>query len=434
MVRFENIIPFPDHEKFKTIFDSGLVPDAFRSEIINLSPDDITWLKLLNGTSSLKETFDLLYKKGFPANFRKRMQLFTKLVDQKFFKNHTELRQALNNWHTLNSGQWVQSSNIKVDKNHFTKERTIPLIQKTTLFNACEKVKAELVFNSSTIKSYSPGDVILKKDTVGDKFYILLQGEVGVILPKVNQTLELIAVLSPWAVFGESSAIFNKPRNADVRAMDDVCVLEVDTKKLVTKNNSKAFDDFKSIKSRLIINQLLAANPLFKGIPSDLLQLFLKNCRIEKYPREKFIIKQGEDSSTFYFILKGSVSVIKDDIPVKSLIEGNFFGEVATLLKEKRTASVVCEEDCLVLSIDGDKFIDVLSRNISLALKIEDEALSRFSSNTNIFSIDTIQNLWTDDSTTSVLSVLSGGEVNENFFESSATQLDIKFLDFSKIK
>lgn len=432
MIRFENVIPVAESEKLKLLIEKHSFSSLLGDEPIALNSGDIQWLKFLNGTASIKESFDLIYKKGFPAEFKKRLGLFAKLVDNKFFKNSAELRTMLNQWHAVNSGQWQNSSSLKVETSYFTAEKLIPLIQKTTLFHSCERQKAELVLKAGTLKSYTTGDVIIKKGQLDKTFYILLQGEVGVIIPHPQGKLELIAVLTPWAVFGESSAVFNQPRNADVRALESVCVLEIDAHKLVSKENSKQFDEFKSIKSRLIINQLLAANPLFKGIPSDLLQLFLKNSRLEKHPKERFIIKQGEDSSVFYFILKGSVSVIKDDIPVRSLSEGHFFGEVATLMKEKRTASVVCEEETLVLSISGDKFIDVLSRNLSMAMKIEGEALARLQSHTNIFSTTASEVLWTDDETTEILQTLNHTKVDSDFFESSATQLNIEFLNFSE--
>jgi CRP-like cAMP-binding protein len=72
-------------------------------------------------------------------------------------------------------------------------------------------------------------------------------------------------------------------------------------------------------------------------------------------PGGKIIVYRGEASDAAYFILKGSVGVgyIKDEeyVILNYLKEGDFFGEVAALTGQARTANVISEEESQFLII-----------------------------------------------------------------------------------
>lgn len=72
----------------------------------------------------------------------------------------------------------------------------------------------------------------------------------------------------------------------------------------------------------------------------------------------EFLIKDGSDDTSFYILLKGSVTVSKEDPkkPFATLKSGDSFGEIAFFTGENRTADVIAVEQCIVLKIDRASF------------------------------------------------------------------------------
>lgn len=105
--------------------------------------------------------------------------------------------------------------------------------------------------------------------------------------------------------------------------------------------------------------------------------LFDRSSRIfEKYGRHcakgDVIIRQNEDSASIYFLYSGQVGLYREnhgkEIRMGGLRPGEIFGEMAYLLGERRTATVIAEDDC---------FLFILSPEILEALMGYSSKLSR---------------------------------------------------------
>lgn len=72
-----------------------------------------------------------------------------------------------------------------------------------------------------------------------------------------------------------------------------------------------------------------------------------------------FLAREGEMSKSIYILVQGRIGVYKGKMKVSEFTEkGVIFGEMSSILSEKRTASLRALEDSLV--IDFDKGIDYL--------------------------------------------------------------------------
>ena len=79
---------------------------------------------------------------------------------------------------------------------------------------------------SATRAFYAPGDYIFRQGDPACDFYVIEHGEVDILV--YNDDLkeeEVVAVLGPGDFFGEAALIKNRPRNASVRARDNVMVV-----------------------------------------------------------------------------------------------------------------------------------------------------------------------------------------------------------------
>lgn len=89
------------------------------------------------------------------------------------------------------------------------------------------------------------------------------------------------------------------------------------------------------------------------------------------YREGEFIIRQNEDSSTVYFLYSGEAGVYREGqqarIRIGDVKEGEIFGELAYLLREPRSASIVAESDCFVFTLSPEMFEGLMKSNPELS-------------------------------------------------------------------
>jgi CRP-like cAMP-binding protein len=77
------------------------------------------------------------------------------------------------------------------------------------------------------------------------------------------------------------------------------------------------------------------------------------------------VFSKGDEGTHFYVILRGSVSVhISADLSsaVNFVEEGQCFGELALINDEKRTATILSRENCVILLVSKDNYRQILQR------------------------------------------------------------------------
>ena len=86
---------------------------------------------------------------------------------------------------------------------------------------------------------------------------------------------------------------------------------------------------------------------------------FIQQACWERCAKGEVLIRQGDVDSRFYVILEGAMGVrLKlegdQDLYIKTLLPGDYFGEYACIYRLPRTATVVAEEDSLLLAFSDD--------------------------------------------------------------------------------
>ena len=106
---------------------------------------------------------------------------------------------------------------------------------------------------------------------------------------------------------------------------------------------------------------------------------------LEKYGRVHAsgdaLIEEGDDSKTAYFLYAGRAAVYKQTDGGRrrlgELEEGQLFGEMAYLLGEKRTASVVAEDEVTVLALPPHIMEELMRHSAPLSRRIIDTLCQR---------------------------------------------------------
>jgi CRP/FNR family transcriptional regulator/CRP/FNR family cyclic AMP-dependent transcriptional regulator len=114
--------------------------------------------------------------------------------------------------------------------------------------------------------------------------------------------------------------------------------------------------------------------PLFSGFSSVDLKKLLKIGKTQKFGRGKVIF--GEDSSggKFYVVMCGRVKIFTSSRNKKKTLayleKGEFFGEMALLDMEPRSASSIALENCELFVIKKQDFRTLLSKQPKIAFQL----------------------------------------------------------------
>jgi hypothetical protein len=119
--------------------------------------------------------------------------------------------------------------------------------------------------------------------------------------------------------------------------------------------------------------------PLFKGASHELIREIALQLRPIVFTPGDYIIRAGHYGRHMYFISRGTVEIIAADghTVMNVLSDGDFFGELALLFSQPRTASVRAVDYCDLYTLDKDTFDHVLARYPNFAVHIKEMAERR---------------------------------------------------------
>lgn len=114
----------------------------------------------------------------------------------------------------------------------------------------------------------------------------------------------------------------------------------------------------------------LRSVPLLQNLSHTLLAKIADVLEVEFYPAGTYVIRQGASGDTFFLISQGTVQVTQrlrdgqpanEEVAIRTLQRGDYFGEQALIKEDKRTANVIAMApgvECLTL--DRDSFSQLI--------------------------------------------------------------------------
>jgi type IV pilus assembly protein PilB len=93
------------------------------------------------------------------------------------------------------------------------------------------------------------------------------------------------------------------------------------------------------------------------------LPAYMVNPDVENYEDGDMIIREGNNDIDFFKLIRGSLNVIKGGKKIAELTEpGEYFGEMASITGEERTASIVAQGRTSVKRYPGDKIEEIIEK------------------------------------------------------------------------
>jgi hypothetical protein len=128
--------------------------------------------------------------------------------------------------------------------------------------------------------------------------------------------------------------------------------------------------------------QVLDKIPLFQELDNSFIEEVALNLKPDVYTPGEFICKEGQESDKMFFVIKGELLVLRQDGSVINILkEGDFFGEIALLNNQLRSASVQAVTYCDLYILEKEVFIYLLERYPEIGAHIKKVAFERQQNN-----------------------------------------------------
>lgn len=125
------------------------------------------------------------------------------------------------------------------------------------------------------------------------------------------------------------------------------------------------------------IRRRLAGVDVLSPIAPEVQQTIADAARVHVYSKGETILRHDAEGDSMFIVHDGSVSVRRDDAEVARLEAGDFFGEMALLTGERRTADVIALTDVVAVEIAKAALQPVLRDLPELAAAISAKVMER---------------------------------------------------------
>ncbi|WP_246859354.1 cyclic nucleotide-binding domain-containing protein [Spirosoma sp. KCTC 42546] len=157
---------------------------------------------------------------------------------------------------------------------------------------------------------------------------------------------------------------------------------------LIMSNSSHSTDQIAAYDRVLLLSQ----TSLFSQTPENVLASITPIMKEEQHTAGEPIFHKGDLGSGMYVIYSGEVVILDGDTELARFGRGDFFGELALLDTEARSATAEAITDIRLLRIDQDDFFDLMEergevlrsivRSLSGRIRRQNELIARQSTNT----------------------------------------------------
>ena len=241
------------------------------------------------------------------------------------------------------------------------------------LFSNLEPKDLEIVIGAMEEKRFKPGEDVITQGDKGDCLYFVESGNLECYKQfSKGEEPVLVKKYEPGDSFGELALLYNAPRAATIRTVNDVItwVLDRETFNNIVKDAAQ--------KKREKYENFLKNVEILSTIDSYEIMQISDAIKSATYKKGDYIIKEGEIGDIFYILEEGECVATKTLEPgkpetvIKDYGVGGYFGERALIKGEPRAANIIVKSDeAKVISLDRTSFKrllgpieELLKRNI----------------------------------------------------------------------
>jgi CRP-like cAMP-binding protein len=231
--------------------------------------------------------------------------------------------------------------------------------------------KAREFLLAARVTRYRASDIIFSKGDAGDAFYMVMSGEIEIVLDD-----RILTTYDAGGYFGEKSLFSDEKRTATARAKTDVKLLSIRKEEMLSLIRGTAaaillrrIADFQNVELR----DALMNNPILGSLSST--QQTRLHGLIRPFPHAlqsgDVIAPRGSAAGCAYLIREGSIDVYHRRSRIATLFGGDLFGVRKIFRpKEKKNFLFVAREKTALYCIEPDGLNRYLEDNPGVYVKM----------------------------------------------------------------
>ena len=131
-----------------------------------------------------------------------------------------------------------------------------------------------------------------------------------------------------------------------------------------------------------MLKDFISSVSIFEGLNDDTLTKIENSVSVRDYPKGSMIILEEEFGDIVFIVMNGTVKITRVNDEGKEVIlamlgEYEIFGEMAIIDGEARSANALAQENCKLVAISSEDFLNILKENFSVSLALMSEMAKR---------------------------------------------------------
>ena len=237
------------------------------------------------------------------------------------------------------------------------------------LFRACEPEQIQDILDAMFERKVQKGDEVITQGDDGDNFYVIELGTYDVLINIGGGEQKKVHTFVDSGSFGELALMYNCPRNATITAQSEGILWALDQAV------------FRRIVVGAAARKRRSYESLLEGVPmlSELTEYERANLadalESTSFEDNDCIIEQGDGADCMYFVEDGFIRIVLgkggESKEISVLKKGDYFGEMALVMNQPRSASVYAKGKAKCAKLDVGAFerllgpcMEIMKRNI----------------------------------------------------------------------
>jgi predicted acylesterase/phospholipase RssA/CRP-like cAMP-binding protein len=244
---------------------------------------------------------------------------------------------------------------------------------------------AAIIDDVQTLRLH-PGDELVTRGDVADQLFVVLTGQLEVVLENGTGTQQL-SLVAPGAVVGEIGLLAGDSRSATVRAItasELAAISAAGFRRLLADHPAQGEDLARRATERLRRTQLIDHfSSLFGVIAPEALATVEHLMEWTSLAAGDRLFSQGDDGDAAYIVATGRLRAFRragetgTEIEIGEMGRGEVIGELALIDGEPRVASVYAVRDSQLIRFSRAAYEELLQRYPRVGLEVAKMAVRR---------------------------------------------------------
>jgi len=229
------------------------------------------------------------------------------------------------------------------------------------------------------IRTYGEDKEIVSEGGHSNHFYVVLSGNV-----KILRRNRQLAILGERDVFGLESCFLNRPSSVSARSVDStrIALYDRDTIEFILYERPQ-------MSKGILVSLLGQLTQTMQAVAPEDSESKMQNIDMRFYRDSEVIIQEGARETDIFKLISAEqgLVVLKGGMEVGYISNpGEFFGEMGSVLKEARSATIVSRGNSVVQVYSGEDIQDMIEEHPEIAKRIIANLAKRLSQATKKIS------------------------------------------------